>query len=733
MKNPLIHIACAVLACVPAVWAQMNNPYPTDERGKKIYYSSFIERPKHFDPAKSYSSDESAFICQIYEPVVQYHYLKRPYELVPLTAAEMPSCTYYDKDGNVLPGDPPADQVERAVWTIHIKPGIMYQEHPCFARDDNGKLRYHELDADAFDHVQSVFDYEHTGTRELTAHDYVYQIKRLADHRLQCPIFAPVMGKYVKGMTDLRRLLSKRIDAIRDRRKEEQGIRYNRERDEEQNPIVLDYHAFDCDGVEVVDDYTYRVVLNQKYPQFRYWLAMPFFAPVPEEAIRFYQQTVNLERNITIDRYPVGTGAYRLAVMNRRWRIELRANENYHDERYPADGEPGDEAEGFLDDAGKELPLIPRLVYSVEKESAPRWQKFLQGYYDATGISSDNFTQVMDLSSAEGRLSEEMRARGITLRTAVQPTIWYLGFNMRDPVVGTLDEKNCKLRQAICMAINREEYIQIFLNGRGSVAQSPLPPGIFGHATGKDGVNPYTHKWDDEQQRPVRRPLDEAKALLAEAGYPDGIGPDGKQLQVTYATLKRTGATASLDWLKRQFDNLGIELVIQGTDYNRFRQKINNGDFQLFSWGWNADYPDPENFMFLLYGPNGRVKFHGENAANYSNPEYDRLFEQMKSMENGPERLEVIRKMVAMLQHDAPWEFGFFPKSYGLSHAWVENNKPNMMANNIMKYRDIDTEARRAYRREHNQPRLGLVAAAIGVLVLLLAPGVVMAARGMRR
>ena len=66
----------------------------------------------------------------------------------------------------------------------------------------------------------------------------------------------------------------------------------------------------------------------------------------------------------------------------------------------------------------------------------------------------------------------------------------------------------------------------------------------------------------------------------------------------------------------------------------------------IFLWGWNADYPDPENFLFLLYGPNKKVGNNGENASNYENPKFDALFEKMANMENSPERLKIIKEML---------------------------------------------------------------------------------------
>ena len=119
-----------------------------------------------------------------------------------------------------------------------------------------------------------------------------------------------------------------------------------------------------------------------------------------------------------------------------------------------------------------------------------------------------------------------------------------------------------------------------------------------------------------------------------------------------------------------------------------------NGTGQIFQWGWNADYPDPENFLFLLYSKNGKVKFGGENAANYSNKEFDKLFVKMKNMKNSKKREDIIKKMLEIVQYDSPWIWGYHPKSFSLSHKWVENIESNLMANNTLKYKKINNSSR---------------------------------------
>ena len=672
-----------------------NNPYPQSEQNQAIYYSTFRAEPKHFDPAVSYSSDEYRFIQQIYEPPLQYHYLKRPYELIPLTAEAIPQPRYFDANGEPLPSNAPAASVRRAVYEVRIRPGIMYQPHPCFAKTDTGEWRYHKLTEADVKGFTEVKDFPMTGTRELIAADYVYQIKRMADPKVSCPILS-TLEDYILGMETY-------SDALADGQK---------------NPPFP--------GVEVVDRYTYRITLKAKYPQFVYWLAMPFFSPMPQEAIDFYGQPALKERNITIDRFPVGTGPYRMETLIAHKEIVLVKNENFRIERYPANGEPGDREAGLLDDAWEIIPFIPKIVYKLEKEYIPRWNKFLQGYYDNSSISSDTFDRAVALDDmGDPAASEVLKAKQITLRTSVEPTTIYLAFNMLDDTVGGYTPEKQKLRQAISIAVDYEEYIEIFLNGRGVLSQSPLPPGIFGYEEGKAGINPYTHDWDVRTNRPTRKSIEEARQLLAEAGYPGGQDSKGNPLIISYDnTLNTAGGTARLTWIRKKLEQLGITMESRTTDYNRFRDKVKKGNFQMISWGWHADYPDAENFMFLLYGPNSKALHDGENAANYDNPEFNHLFEEMKNMENSPERLEIIQKMNRLLQQDAPWIFTYHPVTFGLSHQWLKNKKPSSIGYNALKYLRIDATQRSENRQEWNQPVLWPLWMCIALLVLGTIPAI---------
>ncbi len=680
-----------------------NNPYPRQESNQSIYYDSFSERPKHLDPVSSYSSNEYVFLGQIYEPPLQYHFLKRPYELIPLTATYLPRPIYVDKNGEELSEDSKPEDIDSVKYIISIKPGILFQPHPAFAKDKNNNYLYHNLEISDLKHVNILSDFNNTGTRELSASDYIYQIKRMAHPRIHSPI-AGLMEKYILGLDEFSEKL-KNLD------KANLGKSF------------LNLNEYPLSGAKLIDKYTFEIVLKEKYPQFLYWLSMSFFSPMPWEADLFYSQEGLAEKNISLDWYPVGTGPFMLTENNPNRRMVLERNPNFRGETYPIDGEEADLDVGLLEDSGKQMPFIDKAIYSLEKESIPAWNKFLQGYYDTSGIVSDSFDQAVQFSAqGDAQLTKEMQQKGIKLLTAITTSTYYMGFNMADDIVGGDSERARLLRRAISIAVDYEEYISIFANGRGKPAQGPIPPGIFGHIAGEAGINPYVYYWEND--RAVRRSIEDARELMQKAGYKDGINQvSGKPLVLNLDTpAAGPGSKATFDWLRKQFSKLGINLVVRATDYNRFQEKMRKGTAQIFQWGWNADYPDPENFFFLLYGPNAKIDHNGENAANYKNEKFDLLFDQMKSMKNTPDRKKLIDQIVELVRYDAPWLWGYHPVGFSLHHEWYKNAKPNLMANNTLKYKRIKPEIRKEKRVIWNKPIWWPVAFVFITMIIILLP-----------
>lgn len=691
------HCSQSVLA------ASWNNPYPKEHDSENIFYSSFSERPKHLDPIRSYGSNEFAFIEQIYQPPLQYHFLHRPYRLEPLILTQMPVISHYDANGNKL-NDDSASNIAFTDYTLTLKKGIRYQPHPALAKDEQGNYRYHQLSKEEISKYKTLLQFEHQGTRELVAADIENQIKRFANPLLHAPL-SDLMQKNILGMKELSGQLSELI--------KKEGLKH------------IDLRQHKLTGVTVHNDYQLTIRLKDQYPQFIYWLAMPFFAPMPWEAELFYSQDGMQDHNLNLHWYPIGTGPYMLTENNPNLRMILERNPNFHGEKYPTTGEQEDKEKGLLDDADSDLPFIDKAIYSLEKESIPSWNKFQQGYYDSSGISSDSFDQVVNIgSSGEASLSDDMKEKGITLTTATQPSLFYFGFNMLDETVGGNSERTRLLRQAISIALDYEEYISIFNNGRGVTGQGPIPPGIFGHIEGEAGINPYVYDW--ENGRPQRKTITDAKALMEKAGYANGIDSKTQQsLTLSFDSYDTSpGGKARLNWLRKQFEKLGIQLVIRATDYNRFQEKMRNGDNQMFFWGWNADYPDPENFLFLLQGSNGKVKHKGPNYANFKNTEFDALFKEMKQLSNGPERQAVVDKMVEIVRYQSPWLFAIHPQGFGLTHSWYSNFKSNAMTRNTLKYKRVDSQTRKELRAKWNRPIIWPVLLVIALVLLLIVPAI---------
>lgn len=594
-----------------------NSPYT--ESDQKTYYSSISTIPKTFDPARSYSNDEVLITAQVYEPPYQYHYFKHPYTLVPLTATRMPIVTQYRRHGVVY----------KTTYDIEIQPGIYYQPHAAFAAYPGH-------------------------TRELTAGDYVYEIKRLASPIVASPIFG-WMSRYIMGFQDF----SDRVTFYKTQHPE---VRF------------VDLRLFPLVGATVQGRYAYRISIDGEYSQFIYWLSMNFFAPIPWEVDRFYAEQAACKKKQTFDWNPVGTGPYYFVENNPNKRIVLARNPYFHD---------------------KKLPYMTRIIYSLDKEVIPRWNKFLQGYYDRSGVPAQYIQNL------------PKQNLGIRKEPVTQPIIFYIGFNMLDPVVGGYTVQKKKLRQAIGIAIDNESYIRIFFNDRGIPAQGPIPPGIFGYMTGQKGMNRFVYDWKDHHR--VRKPLSVARQLLAEAGYPGGRDPVTKKpliLNYDAISIGSSNDKALFDWYRQQFAKLGISLNIRSTLYNQFQEHVRTGKTQIFFWSWLVDYPDPENCLFLFYSKNAIAKTGGENVLNYANPVVDTLFDAISQAPNTIARQEKINRLLDILREDSPAIWQMHPQELELSHQWVVPLNTRPMIYNMMKYRDVDPVLRGDLIVKWNKPQM---------------------------
>ena len=706
-----------------------NAPVPKEWLSQPYLLTSYQEDPKYLDSASSYSNNETPWTYAVYEPPLKYHYLKRPYELLPRTLQSLPALTFFDKEGrnlNIDPnslkdiGDQARGKIAHTVFELKIKPGILFQPHPAFYKDAQGEWVNLKLTPSDLNEIHSPWDFKTQGSRELNAHDYAYAIKRLATPRINSPAFGFLSSK-IAGFDRFGVMIQKENKRLKSTLAQTAGP--------EKHLPWLDFRRFEFEGVKVVDPYTLQIKISGLYPQFKYWLAMTFFAPVAWEVDAFYAQEGMAKRNLSANTWPVGTGPFMLTEHDTNARMVLAKNPNYRGEPYPCEGSEEDRSLGLLKDCGKPTPLLDKIISTREKEGTSVATKFIQGYYDMPQMERGEPGIAYQVSIQDGTgLSKELVERKIQLPTTIQVGFWHYGFNWLDPVVGagkTPEQaaRNRKLRQAISIAFDFEEYVSIFENSRAQVNHSVVVPGLFGN----DAMpfNPVVFE-PDGTNRYKRKSLEEAKRLLAEAGYPSGVDRDtGQALVINYDTQGvGPGAKTRIDWVSKQFSKLNIQLEVRNTDYNRFQDKMRKGSAQFYFWGWLADYPDPENFLFLLYGPNSKAKFGGENSSNFENAQYDHLFEKMKDMENTPERAALIEQMMRIMQHDAPMLFGWSEEYGGAYHQWVRNGKPSNIIRDQMSYLTVDPVLRAQKISQWNTPVVWPLVLLPVLLALLMWPAV---------
>lgn len=545
------------------------------------------EKIKGLDPAFAgdlYSGDE---VGRTYEGLLQYHYLKRPYTLVPMLAEDLPS---YSKDRKTL--------------TFKIKKGVLFQDDPCF-KDTGGK------------------------GRELIAEDFIYSFKRIADSKTLSEGWWIFDGKVV-GLNEWR----------------EEGAKAGK----------ADYSKA-VEGLQALDKYTLQIKLKEPSAQFVYSLAMTFAYVVPREAVEMYKD--DFIRN------PVGTGPFVYDRKNSNLNSKLIWNRNptFRKEVYPSEGASGDKEAGLLEDAGKTLPQIDRLVTTVFTEDSPRWLNFMSGKLEITSVPKDNFNELM---GPDKKLKPELVQKGIKLHREPQLDITHETFNMNDPLFG----KNKYLRQAISMAVNGDRLVELFYSGHAIQAQGPIPPGLAGY--------------DPNLKNPYRQyNLEKAKELLKKAGYPNGEGLP----VIEYNTLSSSSYRQMTENFEKSMSDLGIKVKTNTYTWPEFIAALKNKKGHMWGYAWGADYPDAENFLQLFYSKNMSP---GPNDSNYSNPEYDRMYEQSLKMVDSPARTAMYQKMVKILIEDAPWVWCVHRIKYYLSQPWTKSYKFHDIEHAQAKYWRVD-------------------------------------------
>lgn len=557
---------------------------------EKILNRTVTAKVKGFDPVNAGDTYSSNEVARVYEGLLEYHYLKRPYELIPNLAESMPKVS---DDG--------------LVYTFKIKKGVMFHDNKCFS---NGK------------------------GRELKASDFVYSIKRLADPKNTSTGWWLLDGK-IKGLNEWRDLAAQ--------------------------ADKTDY-SLQVEGLKTLDDYTLQFTMSKPFPQFLYSLAMVYTYAVPKEAVDFYgKEFIN---------NPVGTGPFITDTYTQSTRIEYVKNPNYRDVFYPSEGSPGDKEAGLLADAGKKLPLVEKIIVNIQTESQPAWLTFEKGKTDYHSIPKDQFDSVV---TPDQGITDEYAKKGISIEVTPDLDITYIAFNHEDELFQ--GSKGLLLRKAMALAYNVTESNKLFYNGRGILAQTILPPGIGGYD--KNYVNPYG-KYD----------LKQAKELLKQAGYEDGKGLP----VISYETTASTVSRQMSEFFKKAMSDIGVQVKINTNTWPELTKKVHNRQAQMFGMAWLGDYPDGENFLQLLYGPNSAP---GPNGANYNNAKFNKTFAQASVMQDPAARNKLYAQIAQMASEEVAYILGVHRTSFVVKHSWLKNYKFSTFSHGNAKYMNIDLKEKK--------------------------------------
>jgi ABC-type transport system substrate-binding protein len=476
--------------------------------------------------------------------------------------------------------------------------------------------------------------------RELTAEDYVYSFKRFADPANRAPYGFMIQGR-IEGLDE----------AIEEAKKTGK----------------FDYDAT-IPGMVALDKYTLRFKLTKVDYLFPYTLAHVPFGAVAREVVEAYGADVQA--------HPVGTGPYMLKEWRRAARIVLEANPNYR--KVTWDFAPGDDAwdkDLVAAMKGKTIPQIGRVEISIIEESQSRWLAFQRRELDYLAVPATFIDQALD---ATNKLKPEWTQQGVTLYRAIDPSVTYSFFNFRDPLIGGFSKEKIALRRAIIMGYNLDQEIRVIARNQEVQAQMPIPYGVVGFDPGYRNVNQYD---------PIL-----ANKLLDYFGYrkgPDGYRtlPDGKPLVLREAT-----GTAAIDreyselW-KRSMDAIGVRIVFEPGKFSDTLKAAKACHVMMWQAAWTADYPDGDNFMQLLYGPNT-----GEsNNGCYESKAYDALYEKSLTLpSDSVERDHLFIDMTRQMEVDGAWSLQSSPIRNQLIRPWVKGYKKHPILQAEFVYLDID-------------------------------------------
>jgi ABC-type transport system substrate-binding protein len=473
--------------------------------------------------------------------------------------------------------------------------------------------------------------------RELTAQDFVFSLKRFLDPKQRSPYQFMFRNKFV-GLDELAKAAEK--------------------------SGRFDYDA-QVEGLQAVDRYTLRFKLKARDWRFPYLLAHTNAGAVAREVVEAH--------GASIGDHPVGTGPYVLSSKLAGTRYVLDVNPSYRKVvwDFAAGSDPRDE-EIVKAMHGKTIPQIGHIELSIIQEDAAYWLTFLDGRLDAVNL----LPRFQAASLDNGELKPELKAKGLSIYRLVNPSIGYASFNFRDPLVGGFEPAKIALRRAIAMAYNANDLVHVVFNGNATRAQMPIPPGVYGY--------------EPAYRMGIPHDPDLANRLLDRFGYERGSDgyrrtPDGKPLLLVRNTASGTFFRDQDKIWQSSMERIGIRIRMDTYTGAELAKLSTRCTTTIFESNWFADYPDGENFMQLMYGPNS----HQSNSGCYQSAAYDKMYERAEQLADGAERQRLFLEMTRQLEADTAWVLLAYTNRIVVLQPWVLGHKVHPFLYSIVQYVDV--------------------------------------------
>jgi ABC-type transport system substrate-binding protein len=430
-----------------------------------------------------------------------------------------------------------------------------------------------------------------------------------------------------------------------------------------------DYNA-PVSGLTALDRHTIRIKLKKPFPQLIYTLATGFSSLVPREIVTHYGREFGL--------HAVGSGPFKLEFFNTQKAILVR-NKEYRAETMDVDG--FDEKEhgpfGLALLAGKKIPFVDIVEIYFMEEASSMWNSLNKGgEIDFGRVFTEQQKSVVE--STEPLTLTPDFAQKFHVKKQSFFGLEYNAFNMDDPKIGysknpAQNEKNRVLRCAIRKSYDWEIKKREFFHGMADITPGIIPKGV-------DGYDPNLSR-----ESVMADPMI-AKDMIVKAGWKENELPVIEYHNVGSVRMKQYYEIFRGGLVKAGYPKKKITFVPYAT-FGDFNKALRERKAMVMSYGWGMDYPDAENVLGLFYGPNASP---GSNAANYHNPDFDRLFEEASVMLPSPARTSIYRRLNQMVIDDCPAISAFGPQVLYLWRKNITLYYEKYVLGNIFKYVDVN-------------------------------------------